>query len=620
MKMAITMKNRQDRSRIKKSLDPSQSELYKRFPADSFLGNERNVTNFIAWVTFFRRNLHRFAMDYLGIKLHLYQIIMLFLMGINNFIVVIASRASAKSFVIALYACCRCILYPNSKIVLSSSTKGQSKLLVSEKIQKELMSMSPALRKEILRIKDNQNEVFVEFRNHSTITVVPASENGRGYRSNVIVREEFRQIKKSIEDSILSPFQIIRQTPYMMDQTYSDIRELQEDSVDIYISSSWYDNGDNEDDKNWMWKIVDQAYSNMLKGKNSVMLAFDEAIAIKHKIKTMRYFQTEKKKQDPITWELEFMNSRVKENTRAFFNLSLLQQNQTCRQPFYPRTSLDVRNKRRNPYEIPKQKGEIRVVSCDMAFVSKDGNDNSVFSLIRCMPEKTTYKNDSGEIVVDNGYHRITSYMEHVQGGEIRLQAIRIRELFEDFSADYIVLDCRNAGISVFDILARPLYDDSRNIEYPPLTCMNDDSLASRIKVEGAEPRIFAITASQKLNSDIALDFRRLLSEKRIDFLIGFEQALEEILPNIKEYIEAPDADTQMFFETPFLETQAMISETVSLVYEKKADSGVIVIHEQGANTKDRYTSISYGNYFISLLERDLLSQIEEYEYCTFIN
>ncbi len=177
-----------------------------------------------------------------------------------------------------------------------------------------------------------------------------------------------------------------------------------------------------------------------------------------------------------------------------------------------------------------------------------------------------------------------------------------------------------NNLISVYDALARPLYDDSRNVEYPPLTCMNDDSLANRIKVEGAEPRIFAITASQKLNSDIALEFRRLLSEKKIDFLIGFEQALEEILPNIKEYVEAPDADTQMFFETPFLETQAMISETVSLVYEKKADSGVIVIHEQGANTKDRYTSISYGNYFISLLERDLLSQVEEYEYCTFIN
>lgn len=106
-----------------RSADERQSELYKKFPSDSFLGNEKNVDHFMQWITYFRRNLHRFAMDYLGLKLHLYQIIMLFLMGINQFIVVIASRASAKSFIIALYACCRCILYPNSLIVLSSANK-----------------------------------------------------------------------------------------------------------------------------------------------------------------------------------------------------------------------------------------------------------------------------------------------------------------------------------------------------------------------------------------------------------------------------------------------------------------------------------------------------------------
>ena len=62
-----------------------------------------------------------------------------------------------------------------------------------------------------------------------------------------------------------------------------------------------------------------------------------------------------------------------------------------------------------------------------------------------------------------------------------------------------------------------------------------------------------------------------------------------------------------------------MISESTNLVYEVKP-TGVIDIREQGANTKDRYTSISYGSYFISLLERDLLSQNEEYEYGVFIN
>ena len=595
--------------------DERQKELYKRFQSDSFLGNEKNVDHVIDWITFFRRNLHRFAIDYLGISLHLYQVIMLYLMGICHFIVVIASRASAKSFIIALYACCRCILYPGTMIVLASSTKGQAKLLVSEKIQKELMNMSPRLRKEIRKIKDNQNEVIVFFKNDSTITVVPASENGRGYRSNVIVREEFRQIKKIIDDSILSPFQIVRQTPYMKDEYYTNIPELQEENVDIYISSSWYDTG------NWMWGIVDQAFDEMMNDKPSVLLAFDEAVAIKHKIKTMRYFRTEKKKQDPMTWKLEFLNLRIKENQHAFFTYNLLDQNRNCKQPFYPRTTLDFLSGRKNPHDVMKQRNEIRLVACDMAFVENADNDNSIFSCIRLLPETTTYKADgSSETIVDNGYRRIVPYMEHVQGGETKKQAVRIRELYEDFQADYIVLDTRNAGISVYDLLARPLYDEERGIEYPALTCMNDEGLAERIRVEGAEPRIFAVTASQKLNSDIALDFRRILAEKKIDFLVSFEDASENILPKIKEYITAPDADTQLFYETPFLETQALFSETTSLVYEKKEATGVIVVKEQGKDRKDRYTSVSYGSYMASMLERDLVSQSEEYEYVTLVN
>lgn len=598
-----------------RNADERQAELYRKFPSDSFLGNETNMDHFIQWVTFFRRNLHRFAMDYLGIKLHLYQIIMLYMMGINNFIVVIASRASAKSFIIALYACCRCILYPNSMIVLSSATKGQSKLLVSEKIQKELMTISPILRKEILRVKDNQNEVIVYFRNHSTITVVPASENGRGYRSNVIVREEFRQIKKSVDDSILSPFQIIRQTPYMKDEFYVNVKELEEETIDIYISSSWFDNG------HWMWEIVDQAYDEMLKGKTSCLLAFDESIAIKHKIKTMRYFQTEKKKQDPLTWRMEFYNERVKENEFAFFTYTMLQQNQRLKKPFYPRTTLDFKMNKKNPYDIPRQKGEIRIVSCDMAFVENKKNDNSVFSCMRFLPDYSTFNRESSETIkIENGYRRSVPYIESVPGGDGVRQACRIRQLHADFDADYIVLDMRNGGVVVYDLLARIMYDEERDVEYAPLSCMNDESVANRIKIDGATPCIFVINATQKLNSDIATDFRRILDNKQIDLLINFDKASEEVLPNIKEYVNSPYAETQFFYEVPFLETQELISETTSLVYERKAQTGAIVISEQGSNRKDRYTSCSYGSYFASLLEKDLLSQNEEYEYTVFIN
>ncbi len=174
--------------------------------------------------------------------------------------------------------------------------------------------------------------------------------------------------------------------------------------------------------------------------------------------------------------------------------------------------------------------------------------------------------------------------------------------------------------IAIYDLLAKVMYDEERGVEYSPLSCMNDDSVANRIKIEGALPCIFVINATQKLNSDIALDFRRVLDSNKIDLLITFEQASEEFLPNVKEYVGALDATTQVFYEAPFLETQALISETTDLVYEKKPDTGVIVVREQGVARKDRYTSVSYGSWFASLLERDLLCQSNDYEFVTFIN
>ena len=59
-----------------------------------------------------------------------------------------------------------------------------------------------------------------------------------------------------------------------------------------------------------------------------------------------------------------------------------------------------------------------------------------------------------------------------------------------------------------------------------------------------------------------------------------------------------------------------MISECAELQYERLPQTGVIKVHEQGNNRKDRYTSCSYGSYFIDQLEHDLLSKpTSDYSY-----
>jgi len=112
---------KKNKKNLFKYADDRQKELYKKFPSDSFLGDPENLDHVFKWITFFRRNLHRFAIDYLGISLYFYQTIILYLMGISKLVVIIASRAAAKSFIIALYNCCICILYPKSQMVISSA-------------------------------------------------------------------------------------------------------------------------------------------------------------------------------------------------------------------------------------------------------------------------------------------------------------------------------------------------------------------------------------------------------------------------------------------------------------------------------------------------------------------
>ena len=111
--------------------DSNQLSLYKKFPSTHYLSNPKNVLNTLAWITFFRKNIHRLAIDYLGISLYPYQALILYLMGIGNFTNIIGSRSIAKSFLIALYACCKAILYPNSQIVVASATVGQAELIIS---------------------------------------------------------------------------------------------------------------------------------------------------------------------------------------------------------------------------------------------------------------------------------------------------------------------------------------------------------------------------------------------------------------------------------------------------------------------------------------------------------
>ena len=180
-------------------------------------------------------------------------------------------------------------------------------------------------------------------------------------------------------------------------------------------------------------------------------------------------------------------------------------------------------------------------------------------------------------------------------------------------------MDTRNAGVSIYDALAKVLYDVDRNVEYEPWTCMNDDGLKGRIVIAGQKEVVYSVKASLELNSKIAVCMRDNLNNRMIELMVSNQEGVEELQRLYPDYATA-DTDTQLFYERPFLETVALINEMIGLEYTVQNQTNLIKIEERPGARKDRYTSVSYGNYFISLLEVDLFSDNSGYEYVTLVN
>lgn len=141
--------------------------------------------NIIDWATFYRRNIHRFIEHYFQVKLHLYQIIWIYFMSVCDTFVATASRASAKSWLIALLAVARAVLYPNSEIVIVAKTKKQAGIIFGKIDQ--LMKEHPNIYREISYFKNSQNDRICNFYNSSKIVAVICDDGGRGKLRNAFI-------------------------------------------------------------------------------------------------------------------------------------------------------------------------------------------------------------------------------------------------------------------------------------------------------------------------------------------------------------------------------------------------------------------------------------------------
>jgi hypothetical protein len=111
-----------DRNKYKNGIiDIYKKEINPNKADENLSKNERLRNGFKKWTSFYRANPHRFATEYLGLKsLKTFQKILLYLMFHVSAFIYFAARGQGKSYIIAIFCIIRCILYPNTKIVVAS--------------------------------------------------------------------------------------------------------------------------------------------------------------------------------------------------------------------------------------------------------------------------------------------------------------------------------------------------------------------------------------------------------------------------------------------------------------------------------------------------------------------
>lgn len=557
----------------------------------------------IDWTTLFRRNPGIYAEWRLKMKLLPYQHYMLWQMFNAQVTFDMCSRNSAKTYVLGLGAVIRCMLFPNTEVVITASTIDQANKMIERKIRDEIiMKHSEVLRHfmelGMIQIKRDNDIAIVLFPfNGSSIRVLAMVDSSRGERATWLILEEAMQLKKHIISSVFNPMRRPRQIDFLRtNEEFKKNKRWIEQAKVTYITSNRYK-------ADWAYKEFTNCVSGyyMSKRISYKVFAFDIFNVIEEGLKTEEYLLESLRNDPEIIIKQELYNEAIGEAEDSFFAYKYFNNNQIIEKAFIPPTNIDL-YVQKDLGNIEKQDNEIRLVITDYAFAnttSNQKNDNTIILLM-----SLHWKG--------NRFERHIDYIEGHPASDSLGAADRARELFWDYQADYFIPDIRSGGETLFNRMTMPwdkekvlgsrkvcglTVSTERDLQVVPDNKIQD--LIDRTVDKNALPCIIPMIGTADLNAQMWVELKKQLESNNIKFLISCQEKQTQ-LEDSGEYF---DMTSEEFAQTmlPYGQVESLITEAINLSAEFK--DGRVKLREPRSMTKDRAVCLAYGNYIASKIE-----------------
>lgn len=499
-----------------------------------------------------------------------------------NFVMYLAARGQGKTYLTALFCCVRCILFPGTKIVVSSGTLKQANEVLL-KIQDDFMKQSSILRSEIEKCNIGQNDASIYFKNGSWIKTRTSSENSRSARANCIVVDEFRMVDETVINTVLRKFLTSpRQPKYLQKPEYA---HMQERNKEIYMSSAYFKSS-------WAYRKAQSYTLNFFDDtKKYFICGLPYQVSVREGLLSRSQLEDEMSEADynELVQQMEMECLWFGDTDGSLFKFDELTARRRLRKAFPPLSFCN------DKITIPKLTATgKRILSIDVALMQstkKKKNDASAIFI-----------NDLIQ-VNDTAYQSNFVYGETFEGLKTDELGMIVMKYFYEYQCTDLVLDTNGIGLGVYDFITKDQICQENGKRYQAMTCINDKDMAERCKIRDANKVVWSVKANANFNNEICVLLRNGIQNGKINFLIPEQDVDTSLKETYKGYFKMSPTE-QAKLKMPYIQTTFAIYELVKLDHEVK--NGNIKVKEVEGMRKDRYSSIAYSYWCACQLELKL--------------
>lgn len=481
-----------------------------------------------------------------------------------KYVYMVFPRAYSKSFLSIMVLMCRCILYPRSKLFVTSGGKEQAAGIAKEKVQ-EICQKIPAFEREIdwRRGKTQEGKDYCKyiFKNGSYFDNVAARESSRGKRRHGGLIEECVGVDGTILNEVLIPLMNIDRE--CMDGTVQEAETLNKSQ--IYVTTAGWKNTFPYN------KLIQLLIRMVLDPEKAIVMGGTWRIPVLVGLQSKNFVQ--ELKQDGTFNEASFdreYESRWSGTVEdAFFNGEVFDRNRKLQQPEYEASG---RSSDRAYYVLSVDVGRKKCQSVICVFkVTPQSQGPAIKSLV----------------------NMFTMDDEHFED-----QAIKIKKLYYQFKAKTVVIDGNGLGAGLMDYMVKSQVDPETDDFFPDFGVQNDDDGEyKKYRTDRTEyDAIYEIKANASINTEAHSNAQTQMRAGKVKFLIDERIAKNKLLGTKKGQAMKPEE--RAAYLQPFTYTSILRDEMLNL---REENEGVNIILKQANKSiaKDKFSAFEYGLYYI---------------------